>query len=190
MASTCRWQCARERCLRLKSRLGPLRGRRRPSPTQEILLIASAKADASLRKYLQSGDLQSQRKTMTPQVLADDWHAVEIAPRDGSEKWRFVVTAKNSLAIERRTREGSFSVEEIEWIGKTREFTGYRDTEMQIPLSLFADFDGLRFNALRRVTHISGAKILAARVRLMKAMRAKCRCLNVELHSNQRRAHI
>ena len=84
-----------------------------------------------------------------PQVLADDWCAVEIAPLDGSEKWRFVVTAKNSLAVERYTREGSFRVEEIDWVGKTREFTGYRDTELQIPLSLFEDF---RRFARQRIT--------------------------------------
>ena len=108
-------------------------------------------------KYLQV----AMRTRINPQkVLAEDWNAIEIAPRDGHESWRFVVTAKNNLVVERRTREGSFSVEEIEWTGKTREFTGYRDTEMQIPLSLFENFDGLRINVLRRVTHVSGAKVL------------------------------
>ena len=107
-------------------------------------------------KYLQVAI----RARTGPQVLAEDWCAVELAPRDGHESWRFIVTAKNKLVVERRTREGSFNVEEIDWTGKTREFTGYRDTELQIPLSLFEDFDGLRVNALRRVTHVSGAKVL------------------------------
>lgn len=130
-------------------------------------------------KYLQVAI----RARTGPQVVADDWSAIEISPDSGNENWRFIVTAKNNLVVERRTREGSFRIEEIEWQGKTQEFTGYRDTEMQIPLSLFEDFGSLRFDALRRVTHVSGAKLLlsafhdgeARQIPLLKIAKIKSR---------------
>lgn len=92
------------------------------------------------------------------QVLEDNWFAIEIAPPDGRQKWRFVATAKGNSVVERYTREGRFRVENVDWKGATKQFTGYTDVEMRIPLSLLPD-KTWRLNALRRVVHSSGAKV-------------------------------
>lgn len=93
-----------------------------------------------------------------PQVLEDKWFALEAAPPDGSEKWRFIVTAKNQLVVEHYTRQGRFRVENVDFQGASKTFSGYTDVEMAIPLSLLPD-KSWRLNALRRVTVASGAKV-------------------------------
>ncbi len=93
-----------------------------------------------------------------PQVREDNWFALEIAPEAAREKWRFVVTAKGALAIERDTREGRFRVENVDFKGALKKFNGYTDVEMAIPISLFPD-QSWHLNALRRVLHSSGAKV-------------------------------
>jgi hypothetical protein len=93
-----------------------------------------------------------------PQVLADSYFALEIAPPDGHEKWRLVITPKNNLVVERYTREGRFRVENAGWKAAQKKFSGYTDVEMAIPLSLLRGKQW-RINALRRVVHTSQAKV-------------------------------
>ena len=99
------------------------------------------------------------RARSSPQVLADQWFAIEAAPEDTHEKWRFVVTAKHQLIVEKYTREGRLRAEDSEFKGALKQFSGYTDVEMAIPLSLLPD-KAWRLNALRRVTHSSGAKVI------------------------------
>ena len=138
------------------------------SPASRIarnILFARAKADgvawpntslhlARDSKYLYAAI----RARQSPQVLEDNWFALEAAPSDGREKWRFVVTSKGNSVVERYTREGRFRVENVDWKAATKQFTGYTDVEMRIPLSLL-ESDLWRLNALRRVVHLSGAKV-------------------------------
>jgi hypothetical protein len=91
-------------------------------------------------------------------VREEQWCALEVAPRDGREKWRFVLTFKNSRVVERYTRQGRFRVENVDWKAVRGLHSGYTDIEFAIPLSLIGA-DLWRVNALRRVMHLSGAKV-------------------------------
>ncbi|HEX8237447.1 MAG TPA: glycoside hydrolase domain-containing protein [Abditibacteriaceae bacterium] len=86
-----------------------------------------------------------------------EWVAVDLAPFDAHERWRFVLTQKGNRVVERHTREGQFRVEGVNWTAAQQHFNGYYDVEMQIPLSVLGDATGnatkFRFNALRRTTH-------------------------------------
>lgn len=84
-------------------------------------------------------------------VLSGEWVAVEIAPMNASEKWRFVVTAKGNTVVEKHTREGQFRIEGLDWKGATKATPKYFDVEMKIPLSIVGNPKQFRFNALRRV---------------------------------------
>jgi hypothetical protein len=109
---------------------------------------------------------------------SNDWVAVELAPVDGTERWRFVVTQKGVTAVERHTREGRFRVEGIKWKGATKTFTGFYDVEIEIPLSVIGAAGWFRLNGLRRswdaksgTSYISRAQLDAGDVMLMPKAR-------------------
>jgi hypothetical protein len=82
-----------------------------------------------------------------------EWVAVDLAPLNATERWRFVLTQKGTRVVERHTREGQFRVEGVNWSSAQQRFNGYYDVEMQIPLSVVGNATKFRFNALRRTTH-------------------------------------
>jgi hypothetical protein len=77
--------------------------------------------------------------------------AVELFNANTSEKWRFIVTAKGNRVVEKHTREGHFRIEGVQWSGTTKQFNGYYDVELKIPLDVPGKAKPLRFNLLRRV---------------------------------------
>jgi hypothetical protein len=79
-----------------------------------------------------------------------DWCAIEIAPMDASERFRFVVTPKGNGVVEKHTREGRFQIEGLNWKFAARQNKDNYVVEMQIPLSLVDHDDEIRLNALRR----------------------------------------
>lgn len=83
----------------------------------------------------------------------EQWVAVDLAPLDAQERWRFVLTHKGNRVVERHTREGQFRVEGIDWTSAQQRFSGYHDIEIRIPLSVVGNATKFRFNALRRTTH-------------------------------------
>ncbi|PQV63249.1 protein of unknown function (DUF4091) [Abditibacterium utsteinense] len=90
-----------------------------------------------------------------------DYVAVELAPLDiekRAEKWRFVMTRKGNLAVEKWTREGHFSIENSGVVGAVRDVNSVTNTELRIPLSILGNEKQFRFDFLRR-TSINGAKI-------------------------------
>jgi hypothetical protein len=90
-----------------------------------------------------------------------EWVAVDLAPLDAQERWRFVLTQKGNRVVERHTREGQFRVEGVDWTAAQQRFNSYYDVEMRIPLSALGDATKFRFNALRRTTHApTGTRIV------------------------------
>lgn len=83
-----------------------------------------------------------------------DWVALDLAPRDGHVRWRFIVTASGRAVVEKHTREGHFGIEGLAWRQAWKADTkGYR-VELQIPLAhleLGALDTQWRVNLLRRV---------------------------------------
>jgi hypothetical protein len=87
---------------------------------------------------------------VTADSLEKDWCAVELAPQNVSERFRFVVTAKGKGVVERHAREGRFQILDLEWkfqVTKTQK--GYI-AEIKIPLSIVNNQKQFRFNALHR----------------------------------------
>jgi hypothetical protein len=83
---------------------------------------------------------------------AKEYVAVELAPRDGREKWRFVLTAKGKKVVERHTREGAFLLPEFQFEASTRlsSLPSIRKYFLKIPLRQIPwAKDGVRFDALR-----------------------------------------
>jgi hypothetical protein len=80
-----------------------------------------------------------------------EWTAIELAPADTSERYRFVVTAKGNGVVERHTREGRFRIEGLDWKYAVHQTKNGYDVEMQIPLSVVRNAKEFRFNALRHV---------------------------------------
>jgi hypothetical protein len=90
-----------------------------------------------------------------------EWVAVDLAPFDAQERWRFVLTQKGNRVVERHTRGGQFRVQGVAWTAAQQRFNGYYDVEMQIPLSVLGNTTQFRFNALRRTTHApTGTRIV------------------------------
>jgi hypothetical protein len=83
-------------------------------------------------------------------TLEKEWCAVEIAPEDASERFRFVVTAKGNAVVEKHTREGRFRLEGFDWKFAASATDGGYEVEMQIPLSIVDNAKRFRFNALHR----------------------------------------
>jgi hypothetical protein len=79
-----------------------------------------------------------------------DWCAVEIAPMDGSKRFRFVVTSKGNGVVEKHTREGRLQIEELDWKFAALQNKDNYVVEMQISLSLVEHDGEIRLNALRR----------------------------------------
>lgn len=83
--------------------------------------------------------------------LEKEWCAIEIAPKDAIERYRFVVTAKGNGVVEKHTREGRFRIEGLDWKYAVKQTENGYDVEMQIPLSVVNHQKTFRFNALRRI---------------------------------------
>src|SRR5207237_891940 len=79
-----------------------------------------------------------------------EWCAVDMAPADAGERWRFVVIPSGHGVVERHTREGQFRVEGVAWNSAARSSDRSYSVELSIPLSLFDAGHGVRINALRR----------------------------------------
>jgi hypothetical protein len=94
------------------------------------------------------------------QPQAGEWVAVEIAPQNTAERWRFVVTQRGKLAVERHTREGRFNVEGVAWQGAHYAGEGFWNAEFRVPLSLVGEGKPFRLNALRRTTTRSNTRVL------------------------------
>jgi hypothetical protein len=86
--------------------------------------------------------------------------AVELAPRDGSEKWRFILTGKGNRVVERRTREGSFRLPDFDFEGVAKSLSPIGDAPLRkyfvkIPLDeLPFAHNGIRVDFVRQ-TQIS-----------------------------------
>jgi hypothetical protein len=91
------------------------------------------------------------RARNSAKALSGEWVAVELSPQNAQEKWRFVVTAKGNMVVEKHTREGHFRIENVQWKGATKQFHGYYDVEIKIPLNIIGNAKQFRFNAIRRV---------------------------------------
>jgi len=50
----------------------------------------------------------------------NEWCAVELAPQDASERWRFVATSTGKLALEKHTREGHSRMDGLDWKAAAR----------------------------------------------------------------------
>ncbi len=91
--------------------------------------------------------------------------AVELAPVDASERWRFVASASGKIKVEHHTREGHFAVESGNWqivrdnVSSPRTQVApsapdkieYSIVEMAIPLNLIGNAKRFRLNAWRRI---------------------------------------
>jgi hypothetical protein len=96
----------------------------------------------------------------TDRVLDKEWTAVEIAPQNAQERWRFVLTQKGNRVLEKHTREGHFRTEGVSWTAAQQRFNGFYDVEFQIPLSVVGNAKTFRFNALRRTAHETGTRVI------------------------------
>jgi len=91
--------------------------------------------------------------------------AVELAPVDASERWRFVASASGKIKVEHHTREGHFAVESGNWqivrdnVSSPRTQVApsapdkieYSIVEMAIPLDMLGNAKRFRLNAWRRI---------------------------------------
>lgn len=86
------------------------------------------------------------------QAEGSEWFAMEVAPVNARERWRFVVTAKGRGVVEKHSRDGRFTVENMKWGFTLKPIpnSSKADIYMRIPLSLFETSRGFRFNALYR----------------------------------------
>ena len=91
---------------------------------------------------------------------AADWFAIEIAPNDTVQKWRFVVTAGGKNVVEKYTREGRFQVSGLDWQGASYRAADFTDYEIKIPISILEGAPSFRINALRRLSDANGTRIL------------------------------
>ena len=87
-------------------------------------------------------------------VMPGEWVAVDLAPADAHERWRFRVTAAGQKSVEHHTREGQFAAEGLSWQAKAKVFSGFYDVEMKIPLSVIGNPHTFRCNAARRVNDV------------------------------------
>ncbi len=90
-----------------------------------------------------------------------DWVAAEFAPVDARktpEKWRFVATLKGTVAAEKWTREARFRAEMPEFVATVKQFAGFANIEMQIPLDELPS--PFRFSALRRAQTTVGTRVI------------------------------
>ena len=102
----------------------------------------------------------------TASTLEKDWCAIDLAPLDAGERFRFIVTGKNSGIVERHTGDGHFRLPDFQWKFSAKKIaTGY-EVEMQIPLSVVVNEKSsktqFRFNALRRIRSGSTPLLLRA----------------------------
>ena len=87
----------------------------------------------------------------TANTLEKDWCAVDLAPLDAGERFRFIVTGKSSGIVYHHTGDGQFHLPDFAWKFSAKKIaTGY-EVEMQIPLSVVNGKTQFRFNALRRI---------------------------------------
>lgn len=85
------------------------------------------------------------------QATRGEWVAVDLAPSDASERWRFIVTPAGRAIIERHTRRGHYRIEELVWRHAVKSERDSYMAEMAIPLEVIGNPRRFRFNALRRV---------------------------------------
>ncbi|HEX8551550.1 MAG TPA: DUF4091 domain-containing protein [Abditibacteriaceae bacterium] len=80
------------------------------------------------------------------------WAAVEIAPANARERWRFVVPTSGKNAVERHTPEGRFAVDGAQWEGTAERSFSTVLYKWRIPLELLDEnISTFRFNVVRRV---------------------------------------
>ena len=93
--------------------------------------------------------------------------AVDLAPANADERWRFVVLSDGTKRIEKHTREGHFSFEsndvKIVRATKTTRNNEYSIVEMQLPLPLVNNEKRFRFNVSRRVYYPPSQMFYTAR---------------------------
>jgi hypothetical protein len=82
-----------------------------------------------------------------PFFAEKEYVAVELAPRDGSEKWRFILTGKGNRVVERRTREGSFRLPDFRFEGSIKPLLSIDNSPrrkyfVKIPLDELPFVDG------------------------------------------------
>ena len=98
-----------------------------------------------------------------------EWVAIDIAPLDATERWRFIITADGKTAVERHTREGRFGIEGLSWQAALKIYSGSYNVEIKLPLSVLKGAHSFRFNALRRVNDIKLGTRYTVRVDAMDA---------------------
>ena len=97
-------------------------------------------------------------RCMEPQ--GSEWVALELAPRDAHERWRFIITRCGTLSAEHHTCEGQFKANTIKWQGARLDAAHFWNAEFRIPLSLVGRAQEFRFNAIRRTQTIYGTRVL------------------------------
>ena len=84
------------------------------------------------------------------------WVAIDLAPREGTERWRFVVAASGKAYVEKHSNQGGFAIEGVQWQHSIIATPSGYNVEMSIPCSQIglplASTPIFRLNALRRVT--------------------------------------
>lgn len=80
-----------------------------------------------------------------------EWVAIDLAPLDATERWRFIVTAGGKSMVERHTREGHFGIAGLQWRGALKTYARFYNVEMKLPLSVLKGAHSFRLAALRRV---------------------------------------
>jgi len=84
-------------------------------------------------------------------LLEKDWCAVELAPLNSKERFRFILTSKNNGVVEKHTGDGQFRLPDFDWKFNLKTSDKGYEVEMQIPLSVVKNSKQFRFNALRRI---------------------------------------
>jgi hypothetical protein len=102
-------------------------------------------------------ELKHHAKTEAPasdaqSSLRGEWVAIDLAPVDATERWRFILTPAGKAVVERHTRRGHFLIEGLSWRHGVKVVSGYYTAEMSIPLEVIGSPHRFRFNALRRVS--------------------------------------
>ncbi len=93
-----------------------------------------------------------------------EWSAIDIAPLNADERWRFVLTAKANAVIEKHTREGHFRIlEGVDWDYELHLNDDNYVVEMRVPLSIIGEPQWFRWNAIQRVYDAEHNSLFIAR---------------------------